>query len=140
MHRVCRLLGTLGTILLVGCGHPGTAPTVPARGTLLYNGSPATLARVIFTPKAGRPAIGNTDEQGNFVMSTFESGDGAIVGEHIVTVSDLERNWNQDPSKSRFPAAYERADTTPLEIEVKPNNENSFTFDMKRTGSVSHSK
>lgn len=119
------------TFPMLGCGSPGTAPTVPARGTLLYNGQPAQAARVIFTPKNGRPALGNTDDQGRFVLTTFENEDGAVPGEHTVTVSDLERNWNQDPSKSRFPIPYERPDTTPLVVEIKPEDENSFTFDMK---------
>jgi hypothetical protein len=118
-------------IPLMGCDSPGTAPTVPAQGTLLYNGQPAQAARVVFTPKSGRPATGNTDDQGRFVLTTFESEDGAVPGEHTVTISDLERNWNQDPSKSRFPTPYERPDTTPLIVEVKPEDENSFTFDMK---------
>ena len=123
--------GILMTFPMLGCGSPGTAPTVPARGTLLYNGQPAQAARVIFTPKNGRPALGNTDDQGRFVLTTFENEDGAVPGEHTVTVSDLERNWNQDPSKSRFPIPYERPDTTPLVVEIKPEDENSFTFDMK---------
>jgi hypothetical protein len=131
MYRVCCLLFAMAAIVGAGCDRPGTAPTAPARGKLLHNGKPATSARVIFTPESGRPAVGTTDEEGNFVLSTFETDDGAVVGEHTVTVSDLERNWNQDPSTSRFPAPYERADTTPLEVEVKPEAENDFTFDMK---------
>ncbi len=130
-HRACFYWGVLGTAVALGCSKPGTAPTVPARGTLLHNGRPAQAARIIFTPKAGRPATGNTDDEGHFVLSTFESDDGAVPGEHTVTVSDLKRNWNQDPSKSRFPTPYERPDTTPLVVEVKPEDENSFTFDMK---------
>jgi hypothetical protein len=123
--------GVLIMTIFLGCESPGTAPTAPTQGTLLYNGQPAQAARIIFTPKSGRPASGNTDDQGRFVLSTFESEDGAVLGEHTVTVSDLKRNWNQDPSKSRFPTPYERPDTTPLVVEVKPDNENKFTFDMK---------
>jgi hypothetical protein len=123
--------GVLATAAALGCSKPGTAPTVPAQGTLLHNGQPAQAARIIFTPKSGRPATGNTDDEGHFVLSTFESEDGAVPGEHTVTVSDLKRNWNQDPSTSRFPSPYERPDTTPLIVEVKPEDENSFTFDMK---------
>lgn len=131
-----RLRRVIGVVVLLaasvlGCGSTGTAPTAPASGTLLFNGQPAQAARVIFTPKSGRPASGNTDDQGRFVLTTFESEDGAVPGEHTVTVSDLERNWNQDPSRSRFPTPYERPDTTPLVVEIKPEDENSFTFDMK---------
>lgn len=131
-HCTRSLLGFLSTVLLIGCGgSPGTAPTVPARGILLHKGEPARDARVIFTPKTGRPATGNTDDQGRFVLSTFVSDDGAVAGEHTVTVSDLKRNWNQNPSTSRFPVPYERPDTTPLTVQVKSEDENSFTLDMK---------
>jgi hypothetical protein len=129
--RVFFFVVVLVSIVTSGCDSPGTAPTVPAEGTLLYNGQPAREARVIFTPKSGRPASGNTDDQGRFVLSTFESNDGAVAGVHTVTVSDLKRNWNQDPSKSRFPTPYERPDTTPLKVEIKPDADNSFTLDMK---------
>lgn len=129
-HRSLLLLAAMQSMTL-GCDSPGTAPTVPVEGTLLYNGKPATAARVVFMPASGRPAAGNTDEQGHFVLSTFDPEDGAVTGAHKVTVSDLERNWNQDPSKSRFPTPYERPDTTPLIVEVKAADENAFTFDMK---------
>lgn len=130
-HRAFVYGSIFGLAITAGCDNPGTAPTVPARGTLFHNGQPAQEARIIFTPKSGRPATGNTDEEGHFVLTTFESEDGAVPGEHTVTVSDLKRNWNQDPSTSRFPTPYERPDTTPLVVEVKPENENQFNFDMK---------
>jgi hypothetical protein len=119
--------------VLVGCGSPGTAPTLPASGTLLYNGEPAKDAKVIFTPKTGRPATGKTDEDGRFVLSTFEPGDGAVPGNHLVTISDLKRNWNDEKSKSRFPSPYERTDTTPLKVVIAPENENSFTFELEQS-------
>jgi hypothetical protein len=130
MYRICCVLFAFVIGFVTGCGRPGTAPTVEARGKLLYDGKPATAARVIFTPESGRPAVGTTDQEGNFVLSTFESNDGAVVGAHTVTVSDLERNWNQDPSLSRFPAPYERPDTTPLKVEIKSDTDNVFTFNM----------
>src|SRR5690606_8125533 len=65
--------------ILLGCGSPGTAPTVPVEGTLLHNGKPATAARIVFTPASGRPAVGNTDEQGRFTLSTFAPDDGAVA-------------------------------------------------------------
>ena len=118
----------LAALICSGCGKTGTAPTAPVEGTLLFNGKPATAARVIFMPETGRPAAGNTDAEGHFVLSTFA----AEAGSHTVTISDLERNWNQDPSKSRFPAPYERPDTTPLVVEMKSDGDNEFTFDMKQ--------
>jgi hypothetical protein len=50
-------------------------------------GQPLEGAAVTFTPvEGGRPATGATDAQGRFRLSTFDPGDGAVLGEHVVTV------------------------------------------------------
>jgi hypothetical protein len=120
----------------VGCGKPGAAATAPAGGVVLFNGEPATDVRVIFTPENGRPAIGQTDEQGRFVLTTFQRDDGAVPGKHKATISDRKRNWLPDPKTNkvepgRFPESYQRASTSPWTFEVKSGEDNFFTLDMK---------
>ncbi|WDI40629.1 hypothetical protein [Bremerella sp. P1] len=34
----------------------------------------------------GKSATGNTDSEGKFTLSTYERNDGALVGEHMVSV------------------------------------------------------
>ncbi len=44
----------------------------------------------MFGPADGRrPATGKTDEQGRFKLTTFKAEDGALPGEHTVTVTAI---------------------------------------------------
>lgn len=71
---------------LPGCG-PSRPPTAPVEGVVTLGGQPLEGAAVTFTPvEGGRPATGATDAQGRFRLSTFDPGDGAILGEHVATV------------------------------------------------------
>ncbi len=121
-------------VSLIGCSKPGTAPTAPTHGVVRYKGEPATDVRVIFTPTSGRPAIADVDAQGQFVMTTFKRGDGAVPGLHKVTISDRKRNWVQEPGKgpppSRFPLQYQDVTKTPWSFEVKAGEDNAFELEM----------
>jgi hypothetical protein len=118
----------------LGCGRPGTGPTAATRGVVRYKGEPATEVRVILTPASGRPAIGETNAQGNFVLTTFKRDDGAVPGLHKATISDKKRNWLQEPGKdhpaSRFPEKYQNAAKTPWSCEIKAGEENVLELDM----------
>ena len=68
---------------------PGDRPqTAVAHGTVRYRGNPVSGAEVRFISEgAPRFATGTTDENGNFTLTTFVEGDGAVIGTHVVTVS-----------------------------------------------------
>jgi hypothetical protein len=60
----------------------------PVRGVVTLDGEPVEGAAVMFSPRdGGRPAIGQTDERGEFRLQTVAPGDGALLGEHAVTVT-----------------------------------------------------
>src|SRR5262249_49173849 len=42
--------------------------------------------QITFHSENGRSALGQIDAEGNYTLTTFEPGDGAIVGNHIVTI------------------------------------------------------
>jgi hypothetical protein len=118
-----------------GCSRSGTSATAPVKGTVTYNGAPAGDVRVIFTPESGRPAIGDADSEGRYVLTTFEPGDGAVPGKHKVSISDRKRNWLPDPVTNkppppRFPEPYQRTETTPWTFEVKSDTENVIDLEM----------
>jgi hypothetical protein len=65
----------------------------PVRGRITVGQQPVAGGKVMFAPaakgdslEAGKPAYGLTQPDGTFTLSTFGVGDGAIVGEHWVTV------------------------------------------------------
>jgi len=118
-----------------GCGH-GLDYTAKVAGTVTVNGQPAKAFNIIFHPAQGRPATGITDDQGRFSLTTFDPGDGAVLGEHVVTVTD---SFPQGPpamgritaNMTRVPLQYSSVETSPLKETVE-DKKNDFTFDLKR--------
>jgi hypothetical protein len=140
---ISRKLAPLGlaivTLLVVGCGKPGEAPTVKATGTVTHKGKPVDKASVAFLPEKGRPAAGITDASGKFTLSTFKPGDGAVPGLHKVAISEppsAEEQTNPtyappDPTKARFPLKYADPKLSGFTAKVEEGGKNDFTFDMK---------
>ena len=80
---------------MAGCGSGlEEFPVAPATGVVLCGGDPISSGRVQFSPKqpdpdaieAGKPARGVIGPDGTFTLSTYERGDGAVVGVHSVAV------------------------------------------------------
>jgi hypothetical protein len=81
-------------VLLAGCGWESNV--VPVSGRVTLNGQPLAGAIVAFQPVSPgineRPeacgSAGRTDASGNFTLRLIDpERDGALVGEHIVTIS-----------------------------------------------------
>ena len=78
--------------LAAGYGGPEGAadrqPTAPATGIVTHIGKPVEGATITFVPAINPvPAYGITDAEGKFELTTYEQDDGAIVGEHFVTIN-----------------------------------------------------
>jgi len=141
LRRTVLLKLAMASVLVAGCGKAGTEPTAKVTGTVTYNGSPAEGAAVTFYPEQGRPASGVTDAQGKFTLSTFASGDGAVLSKHTVTIAEAASKEappmpgtpgaeNYMPPAPRFPAKYADRSTTPFTATVEKGEKNEFTFDM----------
>lgn len=83
-------LGILGC--LMGCQR-SPYELSPTEGTVKIAGQPLLVGKVMFAPiakgdrlNAGKPAIGAIQAGGHFDLSTYKERDGAIVGEHWVTI------------------------------------------------------
>lgn len=88
-----------GLVLLGGCSGDEDFRTAEVQGQVLCQGQPVPGAVVLFRPVSesgtavsGKPANGNADESGRFVLSTYEIGDGAVVGKHYVSVTSEDPN------------------------------------------------
>lgn len=84
------LLATGAAAVLAGCGGQSGPVCHPVRGQVQLDGRPLADAQVVFHPALGAPAISKpfaqTDSQGNFSLTTVQSGDGAPAGEYAITV------------------------------------------------------
>ena len=136
-----RLVWLTVLVCTLGCG--GGAGTVPVQGVVRLDGQPLKRASVQFVPEdSGRDATATTDEQGRFVLSTFNPRDGALPGKYKVVVTPSAPVQDAPAAKSAdeamaaavaeaaktgskpgypgFPEKYTRADQTPLRQSVPP--------------------
>jgi hypothetical protein len=118
-------------------------------GTVTYNGNPLTEGAVVFSPAQGKGsdtghvAIGQLDTSGKFELTTFNTGDGAVLGQHVVTVQAKAAPKTTPPpnpdgtitfdyslaSTATIPAKYEDPEATPLRYTVEPGS-NSFEITL----------
>lgn len=108
---VCLVAG-LNCPVLVGCGQEdGRLDVRPTSGVVMRDGLPVPGATVVLNPAPGTAAAAagllpsaETDADGTFVVSSYESGDGAPAGEYSVTLGWPDRSY-----KPRTPAEREAA-------------------------------
>ncbi|MDG2012023.1 MAG: hypothetical protein P8J33_00865 [Pirellulaceae bacterium] len=124
--------------LCVGCGSgEKVPPLVPVEGVVLdQEGKPMDIVSVMFLPDPeqenyGQPSIGQTDEEGKFVL--FYDGDktrpGAAVGRNRVILKDVKAirtSRDEKPMLRRFHKKYVTASTTDLSFDVNPGEGQSF--------------
>jgi hypothetical protein len=125
---------------VAGCG-PERPQTIGVTGTVTLDGEPLEGAVVGFTPEGGgRPATGTTDAEGRFRLTTFDDGDGALPGRHLVTVAKVKDTapgggdrgtpegkemlsggpgFEVETMESEVPQRYTNWETSGLQCEVK---------------------
>lgn len=134
MFCICHRDAVFVTLLLlffVGCGGAagtGYPETVPVSGTVTYGDQPVESATVMFQALDGsRSAVGKTDSQGRYELTTFQPGDGAEPGEYRVSIVafeepdelfDEEKHPEGFPLKNLLPAQYADPKSSGLEATV----------------------
>lgn len=121
-----RYLWSILVVSLAGCvDNSGLAPVT---GVITLDGKPLEKAGVMFHPDAGGvPAAGETDADGKFTLSTRVPGDGASIGNNVMTVA---KAGHANPGaaveegeivamKLLTPLKYGNPKTSGLTIEVK---------------------
>lgn len=88
--RVTSLLLAFCIAVISGCGGGvEKMDTFKVTGKVTYKGNPVEGAVVNFHPEKGPKASGTTDSSGVYSLTTYDTGDGAIAGEHKVTISKV---------------------------------------------------
>lgn len=145
-------------LITVGCSKGSGLKTGNVSGTVTFNGQPVANAQVVFQPKqGGQNAVGTTDAKGRYTLMTG-TDQGALIGEHRVTVTvqsgaeqlsginaaDPSASYGeammaaaagrppaaQTPSAGGIPAKYADPTTSGLEFTVK---EGSNTINLELT-------
>lgn len=141
---------------LSGCG--GGRPSIePAKGKVVCNGQPVTAGSVSFVPigesgseAGGRPAVGTVGPDGTFVLTTYETGDGAIVGKHRVEYAASDEQAEEEEEgeappegspaeRARYAEQLRQRQAQQMSqyvlkgetiVEVKSDGENDFTIEV----------
>lgn len=121
---------------LVGCGrnHPETSEVT---GKILFKGQPVPCGRICFWPKGGRPALSEIAADGSYVLRSFEKADGAIAGEHRVSIKATRVHFAREGATSSkdvvverlIPQHFERPETSGLTATVR-SGKNTIDFDL----------
>lgn len=117
-----RLFVVIFAIVVAGCGRGVTLTPVEGRVTL--DGKPLEFGAVMVQPKAGPAAQAKIKTDGTFILGTYESADGVIVGPATVRV--ICRKEISQPGGERaygpslIPEKYSRFETSGLTVEIKP--------------------
>lgn len=145
MTRSIRVLALLGfTFALAGCSSNGRLKTAVVSGKVTFNGKPVPNGTVLFIPETPGPtATGEIGPDGSYALTTYQKGDGAVLGKHKVVISAMEDTTSKLPEDrnplppSIVPDKYTHPTTSDLreEVEDKVN-----VKDIALTGELSGGK
>ena len=142
-RRLLVLPGLLAPLLMLQAGcNKSPYPLAQARGRVTLDGQAINKAKVMFAPVAqgesklvGKPAFGVLQSDGSFVLGTYQPEDGAVVGEHWVTVIRMQgrrsapglRSDRESHSESK--RDWDRV-MYPERVKVTAHGENNFTISL----------
>ncbi|QDU91329.1 hypothetical protein Pla175_47500 [Pirellulimonas nuda] len=122
-------VATLAT--LVGCGGGPDYPIAPVHGVVSIDGKPLEGGRLMFAPvaapgalKSGKPGFADIDADGSYAVGTYADQDGAVVGEHWVSLINLDP---KSPAGQRIKA--ERV-TVPNRVTVVDGQDNQIVIEL----------
>lgn len=104
-------------------------------GSVTWNGEPAAGAVVTLHSKShSLAASGKTDAAGKFMLTTWRYGDGAVAGDHSVTISTWEVRGHDGEGNPIevpvMPAKYEQPETSELTATIAERGENVLSFEV----------
>ena len=129
--------GALTCLAIAACStpDPNATPAVPAAGTIKYKGQPIETGTIQFIPAKGRAANGKI-EAGQFSLTTYKDGDGAIPGLHAVAVFATKevaaKKAGQEASAvSIIPERYSAAGSSGLSVEIPREGKKDIALDLQ---------
>ena len=108
-------------------------PSFPTTGSVTWNGEPAAGALVTLQSLSHNVAAsGRTNDEGEFALTTWRQGDGAVAGDHKVTVATtVIAGYTSEGSVievNAMPPKYEKPDTSGLTATINEKGKNVLSF------------
>jgi hypothetical protein len=139
--RMLPQLFAVALLFLAGCGGADDNVEVfPVKGTVTFNGKPmvggGSIAFVPTGGQKGKAAGGTINADGNYELTTYEAGDGSMVGDFRVVITQVVYEEPQNAGDSderggdveavevvseadRIPMIYSDAVSSPLSAKVE---------------------
>lgn len=110
-------------------------PVFKASGRVTWNGSPASGAIVTLHSRAHNlAASGKSDRDGMFTLTTWRTGDGAVAGEHAVSIETIViTGYTQDGlpiEVNDMPPRYQNPETSGLTATINDIGSNLLSFEV----------
>lgn len=128
------LLWTFALLIVAGCDSGRPRPQ-PVSGMVTLKGQPIEGAQVMLFPEGGRTATGLTDAAGKYALTTFEANDGALPGDHRVTIiknvplpSTPENPY--PGSRNELPSQFANPEQSGLTLSVPAGGRDDANFDL----------
>jgi hypothetical protein len=140
MKKNSRWICFLLLVLLTSCSgeQNQTPPTYKVVGKVTYQGKPVSEATLIFKKlDQSRGAVGETDSDGQFRLTTYSLDDGAPSGDYQVAIMCYEKpKLNASEAemfhlKNKLPAKFEDPKKSGLTAKVAENDQNVVNFELK---------
>lgn len=119
-------------------------PSFPTTGIVTWNGEPATGALVTLQSLSHNlSASGRTNDKGEFALTTWRQGDGAVGGDHKVTIeTTVVSGYTSEGGLievNAMPPKYEKPETSGLTATINDKGKNvlSFAVEGPRRGPTS---
>jgi hypothetical protein len=108
--------GIVAILIIAGCGD-GLPTRVPVSGTVLIDGQPLQQGFIQVIPAGERAASSPIGQDGSFRLTTYQDGDGSVLGTHQVVVIANE-SQGATAMKWHAPKQYADTETSDLTLEV----------------------
>lgn len=137
-RRFASLAFFILALVPLSCGDPRFKPVYPVKGQVTFDGKPAAGAAVTLHPQNvpehpwTKPS-GEVNENGEFTISTYKSGDGAPAGSYAVTIVWIPPNFAGPTEKgNKLPARYANKDTSGLTVEILTHDNELPAFNLTK--------
>lgn len=150
-----RALVLAAAATLAGCGGGDNVAVYPVKGMVSFEGKPmvggGSIAFVPAGGQRGKAAGAVIREDGTYELTTYSEGDGSMVGDFRVVVTQVvyqEPDFGGDsdkagasatpepvsvvPEEDRIPMVYSDPAKSPLTATVEAKELNEINFDLKR--------
>jgi hypothetical protein len=114
--NVAIALVALLAVAAAGCSD-GRAKRVPVSGVVKIDGVPVPTGFITFVPTEGRSASGDIDSEGRFTLSSYEPGDGVLIGTHNVEVMAREA-VSETSARWHAPKKYTSHKTSGITVDI----------------------